>query len=52
MSIKGQNTGSSNPPVTSKGDRHGIPRTPVKAGMVPNPAPTKPTARDVSIGGK
>lgn len=50
--IKVSNEGSSNPPVTSKGDRHGKPRVPEKAGMLPGGPPVKPTAREESYGGK
>jgi len=50
--IKGTNQGSNNPPVTSKGDRHGMPRTPTKAGPLPNPLPTKPTARENGYSGR
>lgn len=40
-----------NPPVTSKGDRHGKPRVPEKAGPVPNPEPRNPPVREVRYNG-
>lgn len=43
---------TNNPPITSKGDRHGMPRVPVKAGMVPNAKPSYPKTKNVPYNGK
>ncbi|MDB6103343.1 MAG: hypothetical protein JWO52_3342 [Gammaproteobacteria bacterium] len=42
---------SNNPPVKSKGDYHGKPHPHTKAGPLPNPLPTKPTARESGYAG-
>jgi hypothetical protein len=43
---------SGNPPITSKGDYNGVAHERPKAGPLPNPLPTKPSAREVPYGGR